>query len=446
MTRRILILWMLTAFCRLADASPLSDYVARPDPAYHFTIKEKLQLKRGVTGYEVELVSQVWHDITWTHVLRFVMPEKLAKDPTGAILIIGGSSRPGEKDYKYGDQLASDLAAPVAILYDVPFQPLFGGLKEDKLLAETFDRYQKTGDKTWPILLPMVKSAMRAMDALETMVKDEHKTAVSGFLVTGPSKRGWTTWLTGIVDPRVKAIVPMVYDNLNLPAQMKHQLESWGTYSKSIAAYTDKNMPQKLIDGDPEARALADIIDPYVYRDALKMPKLIVNGSNDPYWTLDALNIYWNDLPGEKYVLYVPNAAHNVKEGRDEVVNTVLSFFKHMDGRIPFPKIEASFRREQGQFRADLSSDIAPWQTTLWIAYSTTRDFRNSKWSDYNLNGEAGQYEGAVADEPENFAAAFGECVYVMDHVDFPLSSRVSIFGPVVPPAKREGEKGAENK
>ena len=39
---------------------------------------------------------------------------------------------------------------------------------------------------------------------------------------------------------------------------------------------------------------------PWVYRDKLTMPKLILNGTNDPYWTLDALNLYWDDLNGRQ--------------------------------------------------------------------------------------------------------------------------------------------------
>ena len=51
----------------------------------------------------------------------------------------------------------------------------------------------------------MVKSAVRAMDAVEQCVEREWSHKVETFTVTGASKRGWTTWLTGAVDPRVTA-------------------------------------------------------------------------------------------------------------------------------------------------------------------------------------------------------------------------------------------------
>ena len=63
-----------------------------------------------------------------------------------------------------------------------------------------------------------------------------------------------------------------------------------------------------------EAPKLWQMIDPWVYREKLTLPKMIINGANDPYWPLDALNSYWDDLKGEKWVLYVPNAGHDLRE------------------------------------------------------------------------------------------------------------------------------------
>ena len=50
------------------------------------------------------------------------------------------------------------------------------------------------------------------------------------------------------------------------------------------------------------------MVDPYTYRDKIAQPKLIILGNNDPYWATDALNIYWEGLPGPKWIHYVANA------------------------------------------------------------------------------------------------------------------------------------------
>jgi hypothetical protein len=86
-----------------------------------------------------------------------------------------------------------------------------------------------------------------------------------------------------------------------------------------------------------DARRLLHMVDPYSYRDRLTLPKLIINGANDPYWTVDSLNLYWNELTGDKWVLYIPNAKHELEEetktGLDRVSRgTARTMLEHAAG------------------------------------------------------------------------------------------------------------------
>src|SRR5207248_8492406 len=100
----------------------------------------------------------------------------------------------------------------------VQFSDLAGTRNEDGIIAYTWMKYMDTGDETWPLRLPMTKSAVRAMDTIAAVLASPEGggVKVGKFVVSGGSKRGWTTWTTAAVDPRVVAIVPASIDLLNL--------------------------------------------------------------------------------------------------------------------------------------------------------------------------------------------------------------------------------------
>lgn len=57
------------------------------------------------------------------------------------------------------------------------------------------------------------------------------------WIVAGASKRGWTTWLVGAVDPRVIGIVPLVMDELNFVQNIHHHYRAYGGWSEGRARW-----------------------------------------------------------------------------------------------------------------------------------------------------------------------------------------------------------------
>ena len=110
------------------------------------------------------------------------------------------------------------------MLHQVPNQPLYDGLTEDALISYTLNEYKKDGDYSWPLLFPMTKSAIRALDVVQAFSSEQLGREISRFVVSGASKRGWTTWLSAATeDSRIVAIAPMVIDMLNMPATLEYQ-------------------------------------------------------------------------------------------------------------------------------------------------------------------------------------------------------------------------------
>jgi len=228
----IFILFVLAALPASGRAD-LEQYVRRPEPDFSWKLNEKID-RAGDRIYDLRFTSQQWQGIPWEHQLQVYQPAGVAPNAAMLLWVTGGSASPAY--ISLGLELARKIGAPAAFLYHIPNQPLLeGNLREDDLIAETFVRYLKTKDENWPLLFPMVKSVVKAMDAVAAFAASAEGGGqkVSRYVVSGASKRGWTTWLTAAADKRVGAIAPMVIDTLNMGAQMPKQVEALGGYDTS---------------------------------------------------------------------------------------------------------------------------------------------------------------------------------------------------------------------
>ncbi len=391
--------------------SPLHDYLAIRDNVFGWKLVETLDNPLGKI-YDIELTSQAWMDMTWKHVMMVYEPKQVTHKDHVLLFITGGGhlNKPNEGDRVMGLMMAQLCGARVAMLHQVPNQPLLGGRSEDDLITDTFLFQLATGDKRWPLLFPMVKSAVRAMDCVEQLAAKEWNSTVKGFVVTGASKRGWTTWLTGASDKRVIGIAPIVIDTLNFPKQMDYQMETWGQYSEQIADYERKGLIKHLKE-DPDF-PLWRWVDPWFYRANLTLPKLIINGTNDRYWTVDALNQYWDDLSGVKYIRYVPNAGHNLQGGREGALTSLAVFFQHVVQGKTGPTIDWKHDTAGNNYLLTIKSNEVPGSVRLWTATSTTKDFRESKWTSKPIKEANGAFVGEVAKPEQGHVALYGEVLF----------------------------------
>ncbi len=423
MAFRMILVVMLGLMATGAWAQTIRDYVDRPDDTYDWGIIGDDSLPSGATLTNLKVTSQTWEGIVWTHRVQIIVPKKLVAPETALMLITGGTA--GRDELLLLDTIAAGVGAPMVVLGDIPNQPLFDDLHEDALIAYTFAKYLETGDPDWPLLFPMAKAAVKTMDAVEEFTRAEWDTPITTWVTTGASKRGWTTWFTGAVaGDRLLGIAPMVYDNLNLPAQMKHQVEAWGDYSHMIHDYTDRGLPDLL--STSVGIELSGIVDPYTQRDAITMPKLTITGTNDPYWPLDAANLYFDGMRGPNYILYVPNSGHGLDDIL-RVVNAQIGFFLACTGRAPLP--DPSWRFEMGRYlKLHIKPGAEPMAVTQWTARSDTRDFRDATWVQEPAIERDGQYLCRLLRPETGYAAIFGEIAYDVEGRPAPISTNVRII------------------
>lgn len=414
-----------------ANPTALDRYVAKPDPNYHWELVDT-EKEAGLTSYTIDLTSQQWRTAAevdrpiWKHWLTISVPDTVAY-PTALLFIDGGRNNPKDKP-RHADgemkRLARETQTITASIFMIPNEPLVfadqkgWGRSEDALIAYTWDKFLRTGDEEWPARLPMTKAVVRAMDTLQAFCPSEAggKHPINDFVVAGGSKRGWTTWTTGIVDTRVRAIVPCSIDLVNLIPSFHHHYQALGDWSIFIGDYLALGVLDWL--DTPENAALMHIIDPYYYLDRLKMPKLIMCGANDQFFVPDSSKFYWNEVQNPKWIRYIPNAGHGLIES--EAYATLSSFYQSVIADKPIPSYAFSFE-EDGSIVARLTPAsnneiIQPSAVKLWQAHNPTRrDYRYpyALYSDLPVEAEKpNEYRAKVAAPESGWTAYFIELTF----------------------------------
>ncbi len=406
----------------LRSGTALDRYVFANDPAYGYRLDHSTR-GNGYTTHVLSLTSQQWRTAAevdhpvWEHWLVIVQPDQVASS-TAFLFVSGGSiGRPAPN--AANPALAGIAVATHSVLAEVrgvPNEPLkFAGEQnsrtEDGIIAYTWDKYLKTGDETWPLRLPMTKSAVRAMDAVTDFLRTQQKVEVGKFVVAGASKRGWTSWTVAAVDDRVIAVMPLVIDVLNNGPSLQHHFQSYGFWAPSLDDYTSMGLMDRI--GTPRWAALMTIEDPFSYRNRLTLPKYIVNSTGDQYFLPDSSQFYFDDLKGEKYLRYVPNTKHDLQNS--DAPLSLEAFYESIVRGTPRPRFSWHFDKDGGiVVRAeDRPSAVKLWQATNPKARDFRLDTIGPAYRSSELQpGADGTYVARVATPAQGWTAFFVELTF----------------------------------
>ena len=446
LTHFFLLLIFLFISCETAkyDAHPFEAYLAEPHPAYQYEHQHTFE-GEGYTAYVVRMISQEWlsedlvNETEWWHWLTIIVPDEI-EHSTG-MLWIGGGTNYSDLPTDVNPMLlntALTTRSIVADLHNVPFQPIsfldddrLEQRYEDDLIAYGWRKFLEGGakdaDAVWLARLPMTAAAIRALDTMTDFASDELGQQLENFVVGGASKRGWTTWTTGIFDDRVIAIVPVVIDLLNIIPSFEHHWQSLGEWSPAIKEYVD----EEIMDwqASEEFARMLELVDPYSYLDRLSMPKFIINGASDEFFLPDSWQFYWNDLHGDKYLRYVPNYGHSLSASDAGV--SMASFYNSILTGSEIPAM--NWQADQTSFTISFDPDNLPDELLLWNAHNPEgRDFRlyviNRVWVAQEIDiPENGRLTVDLTVPDEGFTAWFVEATFGAD-TELPLKQTTGVL------------------
>lgn len=365
----------------------LRDYVQAPDSTFRYEIVHSVPGEQ-FDYHVLKMYSQHWltadivNQTEWWHWVSMVVPKETPYST--AMLWIGG----GNTNSKMPDEpnelilaAATSTNSVVAQIHNVPFQPItfandtFGERYEDEIISYGWRKFLEGGakdeDAIWLARFPMTKAAKLAMDAVTEVVQKNYQKPIDSFMVGGASKRGWTTWTTAATDDRVIAIAPVVIDLLNLVPSFQHHWRNYGFWAPAVGDYVREGVMNWV--GTPEFDRMMEITEPYSFRKDYDMPKLIINAAGDEFFQPDSWKFYWDSLPGEKHVMYVPNSGHDV--GDSDALPNLISFYKSILDQAERPNY--SWKVEGDQIKVTFDPTNKPAAIKLWSAYNPmSRDFR----------------------------------------------------------------------
>ena len=391
------------------------------------------------TAVAVNLTSQAWltdddwgatwggENAQWWHMMYIITPSVVKSADWHSLYVTSSNNNdpipsPTGEDLAVTAALAMSTSQIYVTLFQVPNFPIYlknehgdgqdsRAYGDDDLLAHTFTHYMdfvKSGgdplsapQSEWVVLLPMTKSAFAAMAATEDILKDT--AGKTNWIVSGASKRGWTTWLVGAVDShrdaavqRVRAINPIVLDGLHFEETLKLHYSAYGGWSFAMRAFQDAGFTGRI--DSEEVKHLWALIDPYYYASRLlQMPKYVLDGTGDEWFVPDDSR-YWidamrdgtqddlhtgNDGLSKLTLGMFPDTDHSMATAVPAFAPSLGVWMNSIISASPIPRISWNLDYTTGQMvvhvdraHAQTKRTVQLWRSATCEAEAPRRDFR----------------------------------------------------------------------
>lgn len=431
------------AFLSVEGYTSMKDYIDSTKNEFSYEI-EDVFYEDEWTGYHIRMTSGEWLDskkvenVDWLHYVDIVIPKETQTD-TGIMFIDSGVN---DENYFRLDSTSVSYAlrtkSVIVNIHNIPAQPVNflasdqESFYEDDLIAYAWNKFLEGGAKQkdieWLPRLPMTRAVVRSMDLAQEITLQKNVN-VKDFVVSGASKRGWTAWTTAAVDDRVVAVVPMVIDMLNMVPSFENHYRSYGEFSPAVQSYVNYNI-QDWMETD-EFKTLMSYVEPYYFKEKFTMPKYLINAGSDEFFSTDSWRFYYDELPGDKLLRYVPNTNHSLN-GR-YLNDDLISYFYRIINDIDMPTLKWELNDNNLNVALDYEGN---YNVSIWNAKNQNgRDFRlwqeGELWQKINIQkSNDNNYQVEIKDKSNGYEAIMME--FTIDpESEFPL---IISTGPFVIP------------
>lgn len=286
---------------------------------------------------QIKLNDYEWNGEHWQHILLLFIPHKISIEQTRQIVLFASDEPWANQDedpmiagirnfFEKGDIFLKLLVGPfvqavpipIAILKQVPYQGK-GFPNWDQRMETSLKDFHRTGNLQSHVLIPMIRSILRALDTLDEIFK-QHKELK--YILGGGSKAAWAAWLAAAADrkQRTSGLISIGYNALHFGEHLKLQKRIWGSLSEKMKPYSSI---ARALEGDEykaAAERLLHKLDAYEYLPLLNIPKLMIHGANDPYFPIQSEALYLDRLGPSDHRIYIPALGHNGANSKRELI------------------------------------------------------------------------------------------------------------------------------
>ena len=113
---------------------------------------------------------------------------------------------------------------------------------------------------------------------------------------------------------------------------------------------------------------------------------MIIMGTNDEYWPIDNIKNYYDSIPGQNLIHYIPNVGHSMGDKKEAMSSLSAFFGLTLAGKV-YPV--CSWTTTQSSKGVQVSVKATASKLTnviIWSADSNDLDFRNDKWQSKSLD------------------------------------------------------------